>query len=631
MSVSYNEARRTNKLVGRNAKQAQRIEEFNDEKNSSEDDFRGFEKMPLVLCERFDISPYLSTTKSNTRKIKDPLPLNQKEMNCAPNKSKQIELNKILHECSVILVREDLEQLKEMVKNKSPILNGDTGLKCKICDKEYSSDKKLQNHIENKHIIYKSPNKTPKRVSFSDHIIVHEVKEYHRCRKCPKIFENYNTLKLHMKQKHRKRKCYICHYCSKDFVDRTFFKVHIKLHCDACGLLLFNKKNYLEHRRQVCRVIKKYECKTCHMLFFNFMDLKDHSYYHLGTFFICDICKDQFETKCAVAHHIQFLHSNKRPESLYVKQSIGIEKVYVCNFCEESAMEESMIEDHVSSLPDLQNRAMTGYKDYYFCDQCLKMFSTETDMLQHKWTHFLRNDDSVEQKANENSIKTTYKIGEKLPDILQPKLILKKVEVPKVLQVPQVEAKPVNPIIQTYNPQVCSSSLPEKLKRAIVDPISKKTIISKYQCENCGKYLSSNYCLNRHMRAMHGIHQEENHEDDSRLQCPICEEIFVWPSLLKSHNCIRMSLPEMPFDDARSEIQFDNMNGHSFDNLDIIDDDDYMNSVDFEIPAPIVELREYDNVNIVLNSSNNQINVINNHKVNHLGLKVMLQEVPIEF
>ncbi|CAH0404120.1 unnamed protein product [Chilo suppressalis] len=540
-----------------------------DEENIKIEVFRGFEKIPKVVLARYDITPYLKN--------------------------------------EVRVVREDLEQLKQSILTASPrsdisvtgLNESMANLKCKICNKVYASEKKLHNHQQNKHmIVYKPEAKPQKRVSFSDHIIVHEVKEYHKCRKCPRIFEDYKSLKVHMKQKHKKRKCYICHYCNKNFVDRMFFKVHIKLHCDVCGELLPNKAKYLDHRRNVCRVLKMHKCKTCDSSFFKFMDLKDHSYEHLSTFFICDICKDQFETKCGVSHHISFLHSKKRPTALYMMRNLGSERLYLCNFCEESSVDRDLIEAHVQVLPDLANRAMTGYKDYYFCDQCLRKFDTEQDMLQHKWTHFLKTSDNSQVRPksilsnNKSKIRTTYKVNESIPDYLKPQLVLEKVN------------------IDANNANNSENIKPKKTL--------KKTIFSNHQCQQCGKYYSSNYCLNRHM--------ETQHSDFENLRCKVCEETFVWPSLLRSHKCIRLQIPEMPFDDARPEIHFDNLHEISqngFDDFNINDSDDYMNSIDFEIPAPIVELTEGTNTFV---ANMNCVTPLQN-----LGYKVIMQEVPIEF
>lgn len=436
--------------------------------------FRGFDKKPRVLLTRYDISPYLNGKSKQCLKTdfasvyltEDPL-----------------KVGSLLNECSVKLVRHNLSELKGTLVNGSPRSDISVGeldesmasLKCKICGKVYASERKLLNHQGNKHmIVYKPEPKPQKRVSFSDNIIVHEVKEYHKCRKCTKIFEDYKTLKSHMKQKHKKRKCYICYYCNKNFVDRMFFKVHIKLHCDVCGQLFPNKSKYLDHKRNVCRVLKLHKCRTCDLTFFKFMDLKDHSYEHLSMFFICDICKDQFATKCAMSHHISFLHSKKRPTSLYMMRNLGNERLYLCNFCDESSVDRDIIEAHVQTLPDLTNRAMTGYKDFYFCDQCLKKFGTEHDMLQHKWTHFLKTSDNSQERPksilskNKDKIRipTTFKLSEKIPDYMLPTIVIKKIDFGNI--------NPTQGVTVNVDD--------DGLKKTI---LKRKTVISKHQCAVC--------------------------------------------------------------------------------------------------------------------------------------------------
>ncbi|XP_047040128.1 zinc finger protein 62-like [Helicoverpa zea] len=579
--------------------------------------FRGFEKVPLVLVPRYDITPYLSTLN---------LPIKGKKSCMTPSRGKNPPKNRFLKQCTINITRQDLNKLKaDSDQNSASSHTSDSdsdadkasmsNIKCKICEKGYSSEKKLLKHQENKHMIVYKPNAKPqKRVSFSDHVIIHEVKEYHKCRKCPKIFENYKFLRTHMKQRHKKRKCYICNYCNKNFVDRTFFKVHIKLHCDVCGLFLPSKVKFNDHRRTVCKVLKLHTCKTCEETYFRFMDLKDHSYNHVDPCFVCDICKDQFKSKCAIAHHIAFLHSNDRPICLYAMRNLGNERLYLCNFCEESSVERDALERHVQLLPDLTNKAMTGYKDYYFCDQCFKKFDTETSMLQHKWTHFLITSDNSQERKGvlKKKVKMTYNVNEPIPLSLQPKLILEKINIGgKIL-------KKTPDFVDVKSFDIRNG----EIKKPIVDPKSKKTIISKYQCQTCDKYLCSASNLTRHIETQHS-----NYEN---LQCKVCEEIFVWPSLLRSHKCIRLKHPEMPFEDARPEIHFDNLNEvtstqdpeNGFDDLNIIENDDYLNRVDFEIPAPIVELTEYGS----FNQSQEKFAPLQS-----LGYKLVMQEVPIEF
>lgn len=93
----------------------------------------------------------------------------------------------------------------------------------------------------------------------------------------------------------------------------------------------------------------------------------------------------------------------------------------------------------------------------------------------------------------------------------------------------------------------------------------------------------------------------------------------------------------MPFEDARPEIHFDNIHqltSNGLDDFSIADSDDYLNSVDFEIPAPIVELTEGEGT---LNCYNNfsgpvtQLDKSYATPLQSLGYKLVMQEVPIEF
>lgn len=463
--------------------------------------FNGFVKIPCVYLERYDISPYLNDSRkantSNNRKQyskkKIVFPSGRKSL---LKKDVNVHLKRLSQKCVVRIFRDDLVKLKasysKSLKPACKEFNSDSEdsscsesemvCKCKICNKSYNSEKKLLNHQRKKHIIYTN-SKPMKRVSFSDHVIIHEVKEYHKCRKCPKIFENYRSLKHHTKQQHKKRKSYICNYCNKNFAERMIFKVHIKLHCDVCQKLFPNRAKCVDHKRSICRVFKLYKCKTCSKSFYSFMGLKDHSYDHSSSCLVCDVCKEQFESKCMIAHHLSFLHANKRPQSMYTMCKMGNERLYLCNFCEESSVDQDIIEKHMEQLPDLKNRAMTGYSDHFFCDVCEKTFGTEQEMLQHKWTHFLKTTDMSQTQPNSTikeiakpSIKTIYNVNEPLPLRFQPTVVLQRLKLDEGSMKP-LEFIDINIEMSDINPL--------DLKKAIVDPKRKKTLISRHQCEVC--------------------------------------------------------------------------------------------------------------------------------------------------
>ncbi|XP_053622466.1 uncharacterized protein LOC128682029 isoform X2 [Plodia interpunctella] len=250
------------------------------------------------------------------------------------------------------------------------------------------------------------------------------------------------------------------------------------------------------------------------------------------------------------------------------------------------------------------------------CKICEKVYSSEKKLQNHQQNKHMivyRPEKKPQKKMREKEkakgkIKTTYKVGEKIPEYMMPSIVLEKISIGGKVLEDTIDFVDVNNFDIHHG----------LIKKAIVDPKSKKTLLSKHQCPTCHKYFSSRYCMNRHIENVH--HANRDYEN---LRCKVCEEIFVWPSLLQSHKCIRSFIPEMPFEDARSEIHFDNLHEitqNGIDDFNITDHEDYINSVDFEIPAPIVTLSECDEQYIP-----------NDNPIQNLGYKVIMQEVPIEF
>ncbi|XP_013196618.2 uncharacterized protein LOC106139675 isoform X2 [Amyelois transitella] len=258
-----------------------------------------------------------------------------------------------------------------------------------------------------------------------------------------------------------------------------------------------------------------------------------------------------------------------------------------CKICEKIYSSEKKLQNHQ------QNKHMIVYRPK-------SKPQKKVSFSDHVIVHEIRA--SIESAPK---VKTKFKVGEKIPDYMLPSVVVEKIIVGGKDLEDTIDFVDVNSF-DVHNGMI---------KKAVVDPRSKKTIVSRHQCETCHKFYSSRYCLNRHIETQHG--------DYENLRCKVCEETFVWPSLLKTHKCIRSFIPEMPFEDARPEIHFDNLNEltqNSIDNFNIVDSDDYMNSVDFEIPAPIVSLNEGDEQFIP-----------NDNTLQNIGYKVVMQEVPIEF
>ncbi|CAH2064564.1 unnamed protein product, partial [Iphiclides podalirius] len=160
-------------------------------------------------------------------------------------------------------------------------------------------------------------------------------------------------------------------------------------------------------------------------------------------------------------------------------------------------------------------------------------------------------------------------------------------------------------------------------KKAIVDPISKKTIVSRHNCEVCGKYFSSNFTLTRHKISVHMPRS-------SRHQCRVCKETFELQSQLNSHKCNLANYQQMASNGAMQLYR-----GTGADVGQLTAEDYFMGRDDFEMPAPIVQLTEYNQcipmepyIQQYSNGSNTTMCIL---PMENSKYKLVMQEVPIEF
>ncbi|XP_045526446.1 zinc finger protein 91-like isoform X3 [Pieris brassicae] len=304
----------------------------------------------------------------------------------------------------------------------------------------------------------------------------------------------------------------------------------------------------------------------------------------------CDICAKVYTSEKKLKKHKENKHLLVHQEKALKRVSFS-EKVIVheineyhrCRKCSKIFEQYSTLKVHMRREHKKQlNKTLSQRK--YICDHCLAIFLSETELLKHKLSHYC---DLPEKPNYESKIEFKFKVGDPLPDHFKPVIVINRI------QIPEKWADESLDYIEIPN------GLDVDHKKALIDQKSKKTLFSKYQCTICTRYLSNSYGLKRHMATVHKD-TEQNYTDD--LKCYTCEEVFAWPSLLQSHNCIRNNIPDPQFRDARPEIELQ-------------ESDDY-----FEIPPPIVELTVYDECVILpMKMSNGN------------SYKIVMEEVPIEF
>ena len=151
------------------------------------------------------------------------------------------------------------------------------------------------------------------------------VENYYLCVICERAFKNNRSLSKHM-EVHTDKKPdkklhtfveyagpYTCDVCSKSFISKCVFDMHIKKHKDEIPL----------------------SCDICKTTFHSKGQLSRHKKIHTGEQpFSCDICRKSFGQESNLNVH-RLLHTVERP--------------YSCNLCDKSYQTSSDLSRHYNS------------------------------------------------------------------------------------------------------------------------------------------------------------------------------------------------------------------------------------------------------------------------------------------
>ena len=114
--------------------------------------------------------------------------------------------------------------------------------KCKVCNKELSSTKKLKSHIR----------------------ATHCHKAAYKCSICSKLFEDPYALSVHKRVHTASARKHICAYCGNAYLSKSKLTDHEKKHtvghltCHHCHKLFAEKKGLVDHLK-ICKKVPSYD------------------------------------------------------------------------------------------------------------------------------------------------------------------------------------------------------------------------------------------------------------------------------------------------------------------------------------------------------------------------------------
>merc|ERR1719483_726855 len=170
----------------------------------------------------------------------------------------KITLNKHMEEVhDIFICRKTVKKVRKTIKEIREKLT--ERVKCDQCDKDYSCNTALKNHVEIVHLqIKKQCDQCPtffRTISgLQYHMESQHQNKTYPCSQCDRFFKSTTCLNDHVLRHHEKRLDFKCEYCGKDFTSLAEVNRHIrvthnsKVKCDICDKVMTNPRGLWLHK-----------------------------------------------------------------------------------------------------------------------------------------------------------------------------------------------------------------------------------------------------------------------------------------------------------------------------------------------------------------------------------------------
>ncbi|XP_068243260.1 protein suppressor of hairy wing-like isoform X2 [Palaemon carinicauda] len=222
-----------------------------------------------------------------------------------------------------VFICNSLESVKSVPKKKL----GASKFKCDECGKMYSSLSVLKTH----QIRHRKKEDLPfacktcdfrsaSKIELFRHSLKHEKTLVYACNICDKQFSRDTGLREHIQYVHAKSQVLKCGICQFSTHRRNTMRNHLQTHqgatpviaCPVCGVTFRSKTNLRTHLFSHAG-LKRFECDECDKKFISRNRVKAHKLYvHGPREHNCPYCEMKFPTRHALNRHI-LVHTGEKP------------------------------------------------------------------------------------------------------------------------------------------------------------------------------------------------------------------------------------------------------------------------------------------------------------------------------
>lgn len=189
----------------------------------------------------------------------------------------------------------------------------------------------------------------------SDHINTDHKKNFIRkfkCKMCHVKYDSQQLLQTHVCGNNKYKPSFDCNACTKSYTTALALKKHKKTHrggknfpCKVCKKLFSDKQTLKDH--EVSHMTTKpFQCHICGKSLNRLSRLRKHLSIHNNNLImkdvqVCSLCKEVFQSQQNASVHLLQIH-----EGVNYIETVQLDKVFRCEFCEKCYNESSVLNQH---------------------------------------------------------------------------------------------------------------------------------------------------------------------------------------------------------------------------------------------------------------------------------------------